>query len=135
MKALSIRQPWAWLILHAGKDMENRSWSTRIRGRVLIHAGQGMSVREYLEARDFVRELLAEAGEVQALMRPGWFPPVDQFQRGGIVGSVEIVDCVQRSASPWFCGPYGFVLRDPKPLPFRPCRGALGFFDVQEAVA
>ena len=38
MKALSIRQPWAWLILHGGKDIENRTWATKLRGRVLIHA-------------------------------------------------------------------------------------------------
>lgn len=34
MKALSIRQPWAWLILHAGKDIENRVWQTRFRGEL-----------------------------------------------------------------------------------------------------
>ncbi|WP_206002040.1 ASCH domain-containing protein [Paraburkholderia aromaticivorans] len=39
MKALSIRQPWAWLIVKGHKDIENRTWSTRFRGRVLIHAG------------------------------------------------------------------------------------------------
>jgi hypothetical protein len=44
------------------------------------------------------------------------------------VGSVEIVDCVTVSDSPWFDGRYGFVLRNPEPLPFRPMRGALGFF-------
>jgi len=49
-------------------------------------------------------------------------------RRGGIVGSVEIVDCVTVSDSPWFDGRYGFVLRNPEPLPFRPMRGALGFF-------
>ena len=41
MLALSIRQPWAWLILRAGKDVENRDWSTKVRGRVLIHASVG----------------------------------------------------------------------------------------------
>ena len=34
MKALSIRQPWSWLILHGGKDIENRSWRTNVRGPV-----------------------------------------------------------------------------------------------------
>lgn len=38
MKALSIRQPWAWLILHGGKDMENRSRRTHMRGRICVHA-------------------------------------------------------------------------------------------------
>ena len=56
----------------------------------------------------------------------------DDLERGGIVGSVEIVDCVTESASPWFVGRYGFVLRDPKPLPFTQWKGQLGFFDVPE---
>ena len=51
--------------------------------------------------------------------------------RGGIVGAVDIVDCVTESDSDWFSGPYGYVLRDPKPLPFRPVRGQLGFFRVR----
>ncbi len=37
---LSIRQPWAWLIVNGYKDIENRTWSTRFRGKVLIHAGK-----------------------------------------------------------------------------------------------
>mgnify|MGYP003365171071 CR=1 FL=1 len=36
-----------------------------------------------------------------------------------------------RSSSQWFCGPYGFVLRHARPLPFRPCRGKLGFFEPE----
>lgn len=55
-------------------------------------------------------------------------PPYEQLERGGIVGEVEIVDCVNRSESPWFFGDYGFVLRNGKTLPFQPCKGALGFF-------
>lgn len=39
-RALSVRQPWAWAILHAGKDVENRSWATGYRGELLIHAGK-----------------------------------------------------------------------------------------------
>ncbi len=39
MKALSVRQPFAWAIVHGGKDVENRSWATSYRGPVLIHAG------------------------------------------------------------------------------------------------
>ncbi|WP_229215634.1 ASCH domain-containing protein [Duganella sp. CY15W] len=41
MKALSIRQPWAWLIVNGYKDIENRSWSTNVRGKVLVHASKG----------------------------------------------------------------------------------------------
>lgn len=118
--ALSIRQPWAWLILRGGKDIENRDWPTRVRGRVLVHAAKGMTRDEFDSAAIFS---FGRTGEAK-------LPPMGELQRGGIVGSVEIMDCVQRSDSHWFVGRYGFLLRDPQPLPFRPWRGALGFFDV-----
>ena len=113
MKAISIRQPWAWLIVHGGKDIENRSWKTNFRGRVLIHASKGMTRVDY---------------ETAGMFAP--LPAFEELQSGGIIGSVEIVDCVQQSESPWFFGPYGFVLRDPQRCPFRPMKGALGFFEV-----
>jgi len=40
VKALSLTQPMAWAIFH-GKDVENRRWSTKFRGRVYIHASKG----------------------------------------------------------------------------------------------
>lgn len=121
MKALSIRQPWAWAILLAGKDVENRSWSTPVRGRVLIHASAHLRTREFDEDCSFITRISGEPVLSHYYMR-----------FGGIVGSVEIVDCVVTSASPWFFGPWGFVLRDPRPLPFVPLRGQLGFFDVPD---
>lgn len=117
--ALSIRQPWAWLIIHAGKDIENRNWPTHRRGRVLVHASKGMTRAEYEEAYDFV---MCEVDNKIAM------PTFESLQRGGVIGEVEIVDCVTDSKSPWFCGQYGFVLQNPKPLPFHPFKGALGFF-------
>jgi hypothetical protein len=39
MNGLSIRQPWAWLIVNGHKDVENRSWHTDFRGRVYVQAG------------------------------------------------------------------------------------------------
>jgi len=122
MKALSIRQPWAWLILHAGKDIENRDWSTNYRGRILIHASKGMTRDEY-EDGIFLAQVIYPALAL---------PSFADLERGGIVGSVEIVDCVTRSDSRWFVGRHGFVLRDPQPLPFRAYRGQLGFFEVPD---
>lgn len=121
MKALSIRQPWAWGIIYAGKDVENRDWFTRVRGRVLIHAAKTWKDDEFADAVSFMLELGITIPDLRTTM-----------QRGGIIGSVEIVDCVSASASPWFFGKYGFVLRDPKPLPFVPFRGSLGFFEVPD---
>lgn len=124
--ALSIRQPWAWLILNAGKDIENRDWPTNFRGRVLIHASKTCTKREYEDAMEFMtdRQILQGIGMN--------IPSIKGMDRGGIVGSVEIVDCVTRSDSPWFMGQYGFVLRNPKPMPFIPWKGRLGFFNVPE---
>jgi hypothetical protein len=48
------------------------------------------------------------------------------------VGEVEIADCVAEHASPWFTGPYGFVFRNARMLPFEPAPGSLRFFDVEE---
>jgi hypothetical protein len=116
--AISIRQPWAWLILYAGKDIENRTWKTAFRGPVLIHAAKGMTRAGYHAALIFAMDLGVNV--------PDW----KELQRGGIVGQVDLVNCVTSSRSPWFEGPYGFVLRNPKPLPFQPNRGALGIFKV-----
>lgn len=127
MKALSIRQPWAWLIIHAGKDIENREWPTKFRGRFLVHASKGMTIDEYDDAREFCLYSLPEKIVI---------PEFNMFNsiRGGIVGEVELVDCVEDHPSGWFFGPYGFLLRDAKPLPFKPFKGSLGFFDVPDTV-
>jgi len=126
MIALSIRQPWAWLILHGGKDIENRDWPTKRRGRVLVHASKGCTRDEYDDAFEFAFGM----GERAPLATARQMPTPHAIERGGIVGSVEIVGCVEDSDSRWFMGRYGFVLRDPQVLPFTPWRGQLGFFDA-----
>jgi hypothetical protein len=115
-KALSIRQPWAWAIINAGKDIENRDWATKFRGPVCIHAAKKWGVEERLDI-DCIHRL------------SGVRFPIGQPNLGGIVGIAEIVDCVDMSESPWFFGPYGFVLRNVQPVEFIPVKGALGFFD------
>lgn len=123
--ALSIRQPWAWAIMNAGKDIENRSWETLRRGPICIHAAKGMTKDEF---NGFVRTIHSVS-----LVRP--FPPgasvplASELARGGIVGVAEIVDCVTQSESPWFFGRYGFVLGNVQSVDFIPVKGALGFFD------
>ena len=130
--ALSIRQPWAWLIINAGKNIENRSWPTKFRGRVLIHAGKTMTRADYEAAVIFCSGI---AWDDWDFPKDFAFPTFDSLksQLGGIVGEVEIVGCVngndEASRSPWFCGEWGFMLRNAKPLPFRVCKGALGFFN------
>lgn len=122
--ALSVRQPWAWAIIHAGKDVENRSWQAvnhglKQRGRIAIHAAKGLTRDEYEDVAAFMRSI----GVI--------CPPAAELARGGIVGSVEVVDVVRHSDSPWFFGPRGLVLRDPRPCAFVPAAGALGYFAWQ----
>ena len=116
MKALSVRQPWAWLIVQGFKDIENRTWQTSFRGTVLIHAGMTMDQEGYEEIR-------ARFPDIP-------LPPIEELDRGGIVGQCAITDCVSQSDSQWFSGPYGFVIENAMPLPFRPLPGKLGFFEV-----
>ncbi len=123
MRALSIRQPWAWLIIHGGKDIENRTWHTKFRGRFLVHASQGMTRKEYEAAYCFALDTRE--------LTPFDIPAFEQLQRGGIIGSVELVDSVDHSDSPWYMGQKGFLLRDPMPMEFTAAKGRLGFFDCE----
>lgn len=123
LKALSIRQPWAWLIVHGPKRWENRDWCAKnpgrkFRGRVLIHAAQGMTWDEYYTGR-----LTALDAEFEKL------PPFHEMQRGGIIGAAEVLDWQDhpRRDDPWAFGS-GLVLGRVQPLTFIPCKGALGFF-------
>ncbi|MBY4733953.1 ASCH domain-containing protein [Cupriavidus pauculus] len=123
-KALSIRQPWAWLIVNGHKDIENRSWATRFRGPVLIHAAKSMTVAEHRAVQDYMAEI--SVGYVKV-------PAIDELARGGIVGLAEVAACVppERRTSRWHMeGCHGFALRAAQPLPFTPLAGRLGFFDV-----
>jgi hypothetical protein len=117
MKALSIRQPWAFLIAHGYKNIENRDWPTRFRGPVLIHAGRTMDPEDY----EWIRISYPDVP----------LPPLESLERGGIVGQCTIVDCVTTSDSRWFLGRFGFVITNARPLDFRPLPGKLGFFEVK----
>jgi hypothetical protein len=121
--ALSIRQPWAWAILNAGKDIENRSWSgvnpgLRFRGRVAIHAAQGMTKGEYEDAREWI--------DATAYTIP--CPDASALIRGAVCGAVTVTDVVSESDSRWFFGPRGIVLADPVVCWPVPCKGQLGYF-------
>jgi hypothetical protein len=110
MKALTIKQPWAWAIIFGGKDIENRTWRTRYRGPLLIHAGA--------------------AYRPEASLPKGVRAPArDKLEFSALIGVVELTDVVEKSRSPWFQGKYGFVLAKPRPLkpPVR-CSGRLGLW-------
>jgi hypothetical protein len=119
MKALSIRQPWAWLIVNGFKDIENRNWETNFRGPFLVHAGKQFDYEDYRWVKS----------NSQIIM-----PEINEFEMGGIVGSAEIIGCVTQHTSQWFFGPYGFVLKNARTVKFVPLRGQLNFFNVEVEV-
>jgi hypothetical protein len=121
-RAIAIRQPFAWAVIHAGKDVENRS-TTAIRAyrpavgnRVYIQASKGMTRVEYERAAEFMAKIGVRC------------PASDDLEFGGVIGSVVVVDIVTRSDSRWFHGPFALVLADPRPEPFMPVRGQVGLF-------
>jgi len=126
MKALSIKQPWAYLICNGFRDVENRDWSTAYRGQLLMHAskytddGSINSAKALMDRLGIPWPARATVPQVMAL--------------GAIVGVVEVVDCVTQSDSPWFVGEYGFVLRNPRIIQPIPYKGRLGLYDVPDGI-
>jgi hypothetical protein len=128
--ALSLKQPWATLLVHGLKTIEIRRWPTARRGRILIHAAKVSDQRREAWAR-LPTELRREAELV-----------------GGIIGVGDLTDCRTYRAietftadqrqhlnePAWFKGPvlYGFVFADLHQQPFRPYPGWMRFFPVLE---
>jgi len=131
--ALSLKQPWAALLVHGCKCVEVRRWPTARRGRVLIHAARVPDPRP----------------EVWSLVPAD----LDQAARlvGGILGAGDLLECrAYRTAEAfaadrarhlndphWFREPvlYGFVFANLHTLPFRSYRGGMRFFPVAEETA
>jgi hypothetical protein len=117
VKALSIQQPWAWLIVNGHKPVENRRWKTGYQGPLAIHAGKQFDRLGY----DFVKSSFPDIE----------MPEPEAFERGGMVGTVEMTGCVTSSDNRFFFGPYGFILENARPCRFVPMIGKLSFFEVE----
>ena len=140
MKCLSVRQPWAWAIIHGGKDIENRSWKTPYRGLVAIHAG----VKFDMGRADWHDFSTGQYGEPWHSMARG-YNKQDDHVLGAIIGVVEVVECIPSYAcdSPWKAGPdpdyFCWKLANPRALvePI-PLKGSLGLFnlpsDIEQAI-
>jgi hypothetical protein len=127
---LSVKQPWATLLAHGLKTIEVRSWPTRLRGPILLHAARVPDRRP--EAWRWLPGELAD----------------DAGQLGGIVGAGVLVDCKSYrslrsfradrprhlNAPAWFArrGLFGFVFADLRVRAFQPCLGAVRFFTIED---
>src|SRR5690625_200028 len=130
MKALSIRQPWAWLIVNGYKDIENRTWKTDYRGKLLIHASKTFDHEVYEWVLNNFPEINLPGSKSKTI---GAFL-IGHYRTGGFVGTCRLNDVVTASESPFFTGPYGFKLRMVKPVEFVPYKGNLGLFNVPESI-
>ncbi|MEL6735301.1 MAG: hypothetical protein AAFO98_05405 [Pseudomonadota bacterium] len=129
--ALSVRQPWAWAIIHGGKVIENRTLGAIRSGNmdcrtICIHAATGMREKEY-------RWAVWKLQQIDVTL-----PRPDELIRGGIIGTVDVVDIVIKETCPkshtsWFGGPYGLVLENPQSVQPIPAIGALGYFKWEKA--
>lgn len=72
MKCLTIKQPWASLIINGYKEYEFRSWKTNYRGKILIHAGLGKELKTMNKVKSYNLE----------------------YERGAIIGEAELIDCL-----------------------------------------
>lgn len=133
MKIISVRAPWWWWIVYGGKDIENRDWPTSYRGPVLIHASKWWVAADCQDDWDSARAMERASGK--PMVGSGlWSPNKIRSLGGQIVGRADIVDCVDRSASPWFVGRYGFVLANAAPVEPIPFKARLGLFDAPPEV-
>jgi hypothetical protein len=122
LKALTITPCWAHAVMHLGKKIENRKWTPNYRGPLLIHAGKNFKMSEFEQ----ICEHAKEDGK-----RP---PQQENILVGGIVGMVDFYKVVEESDNIWFGGPYGWVFRKIRHLPFLPMNGQLGLFNVDPPV-
>ena len=141
MKVLSVKQPWAWLIVAGVKNVENRTWFTNYDGPLLIHAGKTWDHEGAERIRqEFPRawQLIDKHFGVVSGMRGTTYPPVCRHtgEFGAIVGQVELMDCTEPTflhASKW-AEPelWHWNLRNAKtfnqPIP---CKGHQGLWEVE----
>ena len=125
MKVLTLRQPWAWALFFAGKDIENRTWKTNYRGDLAIHTAKGMTKREYNEAKNFMLDIGVPL-----------VPNPDELEFGTIVGIIEVVGCIHErdynfgsEESAWFQGPYGWIVQNPRQVKPVEAKGGLSLWD------
>ena len=118
MKCLSVRQPWAWLLVNGYKDIENRTWETRHRGPLLIHAGKTFDAAGYAWVTHSFSQIA--------------LPTIGSFPLGCIVGQVSVYAMSIWNISKWFEGPWGWRVRDAVAFAqTTPYRGRLKLFDVE----
>ena len=133
MKVLTVRQPWASLIICGAKNVENRNWSTEHRGLMLIHAAlEPAPPLEWERARELLEQANADPEAIKQFFDAAGL----ESERGVILGSV-VLDAVWQNpyCSPWASEDfrYQWVLKNSKQFPSTvPVKGRLGLWNWDE---
>lgn len=147
MKALTLKQPWAWAVAHAGKDVENRTWkppASVIGHRIAIHAGrtsieandgEGVDAYEDIvlafhvacedDPYDYPKTIIKRGriqlgGIIAVATIEGWVTERDSYKTRSFAGNyLDAAPLAVKHArqSKWFTGPYGWLLTDVIALP------------------
>ncbi|GAB6172011.1 hypothetical protein JCM15765_14890 [Paradesulfitobacterium aromaticivorans] len=148
MKAISLLQPWASLIATGAKKIETRSWATRYRGPLAIHASKKWTSEQFtlLSFWQIQGGLAPLVGEALDFTAKSW-PGVDEkrLPRGFIIATCDLVDCIPTDDltqkqigtdlpfGDFSLGRYGWILENIKPLEKPvPAKGALGLWEWKE---
>lgn len=158
MKAITLTQPWATLVAIGAKQLETRSWQTKYRGPLAIHAGQGLGpvggkigLMGVVANEPFLTVL--QAWHPNTVVRPDYWLP-----RAAIIATCSLVDCCmigvlddgtptymafdefppvltavqepERSFGDYRAGRYAWILANIRALsePI-PCKGALSLWE------
>jgi hypothetical protein len=142
MRALTVRQPWAWAIIHGGKDVENRTRNIAgdYRGPVAIHVALGFAELDEHWKRQIAREVgrLSRAGlpgnervasHVADPDEPRHHVHRRYGHRGAVIGVVDLYDVGRARQSRWAMGDHWHLcLSNPRPIEPIPARGRLGLW-------
>jgi len=119
MKALSLKQPWAELILQGKKKIDIRKWNTKFRGRFLIHS--------------------SKVPDQEAMEKFGF----SELPCGSILGEADLIDVKTYKTKKEFekdkglhlatsdFGDHGFILKNVKRIEPIPARGMLNFWNFE----
>jgi len=147
IKILSVRQPWAWLLItqelgaEQRKDVENRIWNTKYRGPLLIHASKKFDWDGYEWLRDSlpqIAELVINHFNIRVGCGTNNYSHLGVYagEFGGIVGMVNLDRIETDSTSRWAAaGQYHWMVSNARELPFTPCPGRLQLWEDPELVA
>ncbi len=127
---LSLWQPYAWLVVHGPKDVENRTWTPpagSIGREFYVHAAKHRNLHDYWMALNFANE---QGFDIDLV------PEIDDLQYGGVVGKVELAGYLPPSPdgtarAPWHMAEqWGWQLKNRTAVPFVPMRGNQRFWRV-----